>query len=107
MEGDVGDNDGKIFFSAQANGNTIDSLVHFFCSATNYIQLLLGLFVQHERPEQRYYLYGIFLVSCISIRLMPTLDSLVHNQDTNNHETVSRKEVTNNGPTSICLCTVG
>ncbi|ERJ45816.1 hypothetical protein N579_03750 [Corynebacterium pseudodiphtheriticum 090104] len=30
MEGDVGDNDGKIFFSAQANGNTIDSLVHFF-----------------------------------------------------------------------------
>ncbi len=102
MEGDVGDNDGKIFFSAQANGNTIDSLVHFFCSATNYIQLLLGLFFQHERPEQRYYLYGIFLVSCISIRLMPTLDSLVHNQDA-----ISRKEVTSNGPTSICFCAVG
>ncbi|RUP94220.1 hypothetical protein D8M19_04000 [Corynebacterium pseudodiphtheriticum] len=102
MEGDVGDNDGKIFFSAQANGNTIDSLVHFFSLATNYIQLLLGLFFQHERPEQRYYLYGIFLVSCISIRLMPTLDSLVHNQDA-----ISRKEVTSNGPTSICLCAVG
>jgi len=57
VEGDVGDNDGKIFFSTQANGNTIDSLVHFFCLATNYIQLLLGLFFQHERPEQRYYLY--------------------------------------------------
>lgn len=52
MEGDVGDNDGKIFFSAQANGNTIDSLVHFFCLVTNYIQLALGLFFQHERPTE-------------------------------------------------------
>lgn len=102
MEGDVGDNSENKVFPAHLNGNTIDSLVHFFCSATNYIQLLLGLFFQHERPEQRYYLYGIFLVSCISIRLMPTLDSLVHNQDA-----ISRKEVTSNGPTSICLCAVG
>lgn len=52
MEGDVGDNDGKIFFPTQANGITIDSLVHFFCLATNYIQLALGLFFQHERPTE-------------------------------------------------------
>lgn len=52
MEGDVGDNSENKVFPAHLNGNTIDSLVHFFCLATNYIQLALGLFFQHERPAE-------------------------------------------------------
>lgn len=52
MEGDVGDNSENKVFPAHLNGNTIDSLVHFFCLATNYIQLAPGLFFQHERPAE-------------------------------------------------------
>ncbi|MDK8846236.1 hypothetical protein QP888_06930 [Corynebacterium sp. MSK297] len=52
MKADVGDNSENKVFPAHLNGNTIDSLVHFYRLAANYIQFPQVLFFQHERPTE-------------------------------------------------------